>query len=552
MDGVDIEATVLFVLAAVAVVVIVHWIDDRTGLPAAALLTLVGIGYAVLPGPNIPLDPHLVLTVVIPPLLYSAALDSSLLAIRQNLRTVISLSVVLVLVTAVLVGVGFSLFVSGVTLAAGIALGAAVSPPDPVAALAVGRRVGLPPRLITLIQGEGLLNDATALTTLTVAVAAATGGNFNGWQALGQFVLAAVGGVVAGLVVAVCVRWIRRWRPDPLSLNAVSLVTPFAAYLLGEAVHVSGVLAVVIAGLVVGHDSSRLVSGAGRLQVNAVWRLIDFLLEGLVFLLIGQQLPTVVRGLGEYSNATIAIAAGISVGVVLLFRPVWLLLTQSLPRSLHTRLGGDGEDDGERPTDDRLSSREIVVLSWAGTRGVISLAAIFTLPRLTDAGDPFPGRDLLLFCTFLVVLVTLVGQGLTFAPLVRALGLRADAADQARLRNEARAAAVEAGLARLDELTREEHDAADDRAIEALRGQLEARLTRYRRRLDLLENAEAGEIPYSPAYDATLRVHHSVIDAEREELLRLRDVGRLPDAGLRVLERELDHEEGLLGAPRAS
>jgi monovalent cation/hydrogen antiporter len=552
MDGVDIEATVLFVLAAVAVVVIVHWIDDRTGLPAAALLTLVGIGYAVLPGPNIPLDPHLVLTVVIPPLLYSAALDSSLLAIRQNLRTVISLSVVLVLVTAVLVGVGFSLFVSGVTLAAGIALGAAVSPPDPVAALAVGRRVGLPPRLITLIQGEGLLNDATALTTLTVAVAAATGGNFNGWQALGQFVLAAVGGVVAGLVVAVCVRWIRRWRPDPLSLNAVSLVTPFAAYLLGEAVHVSGVLAVVIAGLVVGHDSSRLVSGAGRLQVNAVWRLIDFLLEGLVFLLIGQQLPTVVRGLGEYSNATIAIAAGISVGVVLLFRPVWLLLTQSLPRSLHTRLGGDGEDDGERPTDDRLSGREIVVLSWAGTRGVISLAAIFTLPRLTDAGDPFPGRDLLLFCTFLVVLVTLVGQGLTFAPLVRALGLRADAADQARLRNEARAAAVEAGLARLDELTREEHDAADDRAIEALRGQLEARLTRYRRRLDLLENAEAGEIPYSPAYDATLRVRRSVIDAEREELLRLRDVGRLPDAGLRVLERELDHEEGLLGAPRAS
>jgi CPA1 family monovalent cation:H+ antiporter len=551
MDGVDIEATVLFVLAAVAVVVIVHWIDDRTGLPAAALLTLVGIGYALLPGPNIPLDPHLVLTVVIPPLLYSAALDSSLLAIRQNLRTVISLSVVLVLITAVLVGVGFSLFVAGATLAAGIALGAAVAPPDPVAALAVGRRVGLPPRLITLIQGEGLLNDATALTTLTVAVAAVTGGDFNGWRALGQFVLAAVGGVVVGLVVAVCVRWIRRWRPDPLSLNAVSLATPFAAYLLGEAVHVSGVLAVVTAGLVVGHDSSRLVSGAGRLQVAAVWRLIGFLLEGLVFLLIGQQLPPVVRGLGEYSNATIAIAAGISVGVVLLFRPIWLLLTQSLPRSLRMRLGGtDGEDDGEPRTDDRLTGREIVVLSWAGTRGVISLAAIFTLPRLTDAGDPFPDRDLLLFCTFLVVLVTLVGQGLTFAPLVRALGLRADAADQARLRNEARAAAVAAGLARLDELTREEHDAADDRAIAALRSQLEARRTRYRRRLDLLQSAEAGEIPYSPEYDATLRVRRAVIDAEREELLRLRDVGRLPDAGLRVLERELDHEEGLLGTAR--
>jgi CPA1 family monovalent cation:H+ antiporter len=310
---------------------------------------------------------------------------------------------------------------------------------------------------------------------------------------------------------------------------------------------------VVIAGLVVGHDSSRLVSGAGRLQVNAVWRLIDFLLEGLVFLLIGQQLPTVVRGLHQYSTATIGIAAALSVGVVLLLRPLWLLLTQSLPRSLRTRLGGrddDGEDDGGARTDDRLTGREIVVLSWAGTRGVISLAAIFTLPLLTDAGAPFPDRDLLLFCTFLVVLVTLVGQGLTFAPLVRALNLRADAADQARLRNQARAAAVEAGLARLDELTHEEHDATDDPAIAALRTQLEARLARYRRRLDLLEHAEAGEIPYSPQYDATLRVRRAVIDAEREELLRLRDVGRLPDSGLRVLERELDHEEGLLSAGR--
>jgi CPA1 family monovalent cation:H+ antiporter len=553
---VSIEATVLFVLAEVAVIVLVRWIAERTGLPSAALLTLIGIAYALLPGPNVPLDPHVVLTVVLPPLLYSAALDSSLLDIRRNLRTVVSLSVVLVLLTAVLVGVGFALFVTGATLAAGIALGAAIAPPDPVAALAVGRRVGLPPRLITLIQGEGLLNDATALTTLTVAVAAVVGGEFDGWTALGQFVLAAAGGVAAGLAIALCVRWLRRLWSDPLGLNAISLSTPFAAYLLGESVHVSGVLAVVIAGLVVGHDSSRMVSGAGRLQVNAVWRLIDFLLEGWVFLLIGQQLPTVVRGLGQYSVATIAIAAAISVGVVLLFRPLWLLVTQSLPRSLHTRLGGradeddedDGQDDGAR-SDDRLTGREIVVLSWAGTRGVISLAAIFTLPLLTDAGTPFPDRDLLLFCTFLVVLVTLVGQGLTFAPLARALNLRADAADQARLRNQARSAAVTAGLARLDEMTREEHDAADDRAIAALRTQLEARLARYRRRLDLLENAEAGEIPYSPQYDATLRVRRAIIDAEREELLRLRDVGRLPDSGLRALERELDHEEGLLRAP---
>src|SRR5690348_13253898 len=306
MAGVSPETLLLLVLAAVAVIVAVRWFADRTGLPAAALLTIIGIAYALLPGPNLSLDPHVVLTLVIPPLLYSAALDSSLTAIRRNLRTVVSLSVLLVFATAIAIGVGFGLFVAGATVAAGIALGAAVAPPDPVAALAVGRRAGLPPRLMTLIQGEGLLNDATALTTLTVAVAAARSGEFDAWSAVGQFVLAAAGGVVVGWLVALAVRAARRWSNDPMALNAVSLATPFVAYLAGEALHVSGVLAVVVAGLVVGHDGSRLVSGASRLQVSAVWRLVDYLLEGLVFLLIGQQLPTVIAGLHHYAIATIA------------------------------------------------------------------------------------------------------------------------------------------------------------------------------------------------------------------------------------------------------
>jgi Na+/H+ antiporter len=546
---VSIETMVLLVLAAVAVIVVLHRVAERTGLPAAALLTVFGIAYALLPGPNLDLDPHVVLTVVLPPLLYSAALQSSLLDIRRHLRTVVSLSVALVLVTAVLIGVGFSLFVAGATLAAGIALGAAIAPPDPVAALAVGRRVGLPPRLITLIQGEGLLNDATALTTLTVAVTAARGEAFSAWSALGEFVVAAAGGVAVGLLVSSAVRAVRRWQQDPLTLNAVSLATPFVAYLAGERLHVSGVLAVVVAGLVIGHDNSRAISGASRLQTRAVWGLVDYLLEGFVFLLIGQQLPNVIGGLGEYETSTIVTAAGISVGGVLLIRPLWLLLTQSLPGSLHTRLGGQDAADAD-PDDARLNWREVVVLSWAGTRGVISLAAIFTLPLITDSGAPFPDRDLLLFCTFLVVLVTLVGQGVTFAPLVRVLGLRADQADQARLRNEARAASVEAALARLTDLAAQRHDAIDDQAIAALRAQLQTRLARYRRRLDLLQHAEAGQIPFNPQYEAAVRVRRAVIEAQREELLRWRDAGRLPDEGLRVLERELDHEEGLLPAPR--
>src|ERR1700712_4662754 len=340
----------LLVLGAVAGIVAIRWVADRTGLPAAALLTLAGIGYAFLPGPNVTLDPHLVLTLVLPPLLYSAALDSSLTAIRRNLRTVVSLSVLLVLVTAVVIGVGLDLLVPGVTLAAGIALGAAVAPPDPVAALSVGRKVGLPPRLITLIQGEGLLNDATALTLLTVAVTSAQGDGFSTPAAALDFAVAAIGGVAAGLVVAYGVRPLRKLRRDPLSSNAISLATPFVAYLLGEAVHVSGVLAVVVAGLVIGHNTPYWTSGARRLPTAAVWRLVDFLLEGIVFLLIGQQLPTVISGLGQYATSTIVIAAAIPGGGVLPPRPLGLRLPESLPRSLHPRLGGQDErEEGEEP-----------------------------------------------------------------------------------------------------------------------------------------------------------------------------------------------------------
>jgi CPA1 family monovalent cation:H+ antiporter len=534
-----VEHVLAFIIAAVAVVVIVELIAEKTGLPAAALLTIIGLIYVVLPGPNIELEPEIVLTFILPPLLYSAALNSSLLAIRKNLRSVISLSVVLVLITALAVGWGMSLFVPGITLAAGVAMGAAVAPPDPVAALAIGRRAGLPPKLITLIEGEGLLNDATALTVFTVAVAAVTSGRSSlvdfGWR----FVLAAVGGLAVGIVIALLVRLFRSVLRVPVLVNSLSLVTPFAAYLLGEELHVSGVLAVVIAGLIVGHDTPRFVSGASRLQTSAVWRLVDFLLEGFVFLLIGQQLPEVIDGLSEYSTETIVKATAVTLLILLLLRPLWLEVTQSLPRRLHTRLGGEARTD-ER----RLDGKEVLVLSWAGTRGVITLAAIFSLPLVTETGAAFPGRDLLQFCAYLVVLVTLLGQGITFAPIVRAAGLRADAAGAARDRNEARVAAVEAALNRLDQIVHD--DVVPEDSADALRTSLNTRLTRYRRRLSVLESAEDGEIPVSAPYEAALRARRAIIDAQREEILRWRDAGRLSDESLRTLERELDFEERAL------
>ena len=522
-----------FILAAVAVIVALQFLADRTGLPAAALLTVAGLVYGVLPGPNPELHPHVILTFVIPPLIYSAALNSSLLAIRENLRVVVSLSIGLVLATAVLVGIGMDLFVPGVGLGAGIALGAALAPTDPVAALAVGGRVGLPPKLVTIIEGEGLLNDATALTTLTVAVAATTSGGFSVGGAVLSFLLAAAGGLLCGAAVAAAVRLLRSALRDPLLVNGISLATPFAAYLLGEELRVSGVLAVAVAGLIIGHDTPRFTSGASRLQASAVWHLADFLLQGFVFLLVGEQIASVVRGLKAYPATTILAAAAVSLGVVLLLRPLWLALTQTLPRALRTRLGR-GAGDGEA----YLSGAEIGVLSWAGTRGVISLAAIFTLPLL------IPRRDLLLFCAYLVVVVTLVGQGLTFAPVARALGVRADPAGAALTRTRARAASVQAGLSRLDQM------AADDDipgpALAALRASLESKARRYRQLLDRLEAGEDAPPAASPDHEAALRARRAVIDAQREELLRWRDAGHLPDASLRILERELDHEERTL------
>ena len=543
-----------FGLAAVAVIVVLQALADRTGLPAAALLTIAGLIYAVLPGPNVTLHPDVILTFVIPPLIYSAALNSSLLAIRKNLRVVISLSIGLVLATSLAVGAGIDLFVPGVGLAAGVALGAAVAPTDPVAALAVGGRAGLPGRLITIIEGEGLLNDATALTILTVAVTAATSGGFSLGDAVLRFLAEAAGGLLAGVAVALVVRGLRSVLRDPLLVNCISLATPFAAYLLGEETHVSGVLAVAVAGLMVGHDTPRFTTGASRLQASAVWRLVDFLLQGFVFLLIGQQILPVVRGLKAYPASTIAGAVILTLGVVLLLRPLWLLLTQSLPGALHTRLGGAARA-GSRRDSRRLRGREIVVLSWAGTRGVISLAAIFTLPLTTSAGRPFPDRDLLLFCTYVVVVVTLAGQGVTFGPIVRALGVRADPADLAALRNEARAAAAQAGLSRLDQITTELE--VPGAALAGLRASLEGQLRRYQQagapdsatdgadEVDRTDGTD-GRDPASPAgpdQEAVLDTRRAVIDAEREELLRWRDAGRLPDASLRILNRELDHEE---------
>jgi CPA1 family monovalent cation:H+ antiporter len=289
-----------------------------------------------------------------------------------------------------------------------------------------------------------------------------------------------------------------------------------------------------VVGLWLGHRNASVQSSQSRLQTRAVWRLVEFLLEGYVFVLIGQQLPGVVRGLRAYPMSTIVPAAVVTVGIVLVLRPLWLYVFAHLPARLHARLGGDPEQ-GNPP----LSGLEVFALSWAGTRGVITLAAAYTLPA------DVPARDLLLFCAYLVVLVTLIGQGLTFGPLLRGLRLGGAELGQALTRNQARAAAQEAALQRLDALR--EEDPGLDGVIAPLRRSAEARRKRYADRVALLSSAEDDdELPVDERYLAAVHVRREMIAAEREELLAWRDAGRLPDTDLRILERELDHEEIVL------
>ena len=523
-----------FALALVAVIAVARGLGDRFRVPYAIVLTGCGLIYAVLPLPAVRLDPEIVLWLIIPPLLYAAALRASLVAIRADWRPITSLSVALVLLTALAVGWFIFLAVPRITLAAGLVLGAAVAPPDPVASLAIGGRAGLPSRLLTLIGAEGMLNDATALTTLQVAVAATVSSRFSLGLAVGQFALAATGGLLIGIAFGYLLRLVRPLLRDPLRANAVSLATPFAAYLAGQAAHVSGVLCVIIAGLMAGHDSPRDESGVSRLQTDAVWQLVEFVLAGVVFLLIGAQLPTVLRGLHAEPASLTASAIVVTLAGVLLVRPAWLVLTQTIPRKLHWRLG-----HGEPP----LTGREVTALSWAGTRGVITLAAIFSVPLTVSSGAPFPDRDLLLLCAYIVVLVTLVGQGLTFGPLLRRLGLTADEAEDAQILHEARLAAIGAALRTVDDM-QASHE-IPGRVADSVRTSLHRRADRHERVFEMLAEAE-GETRWTPELEAAVRAQHAVIDAQREELVRWRDGGQLSDGCLRTLQHELDHEESVL------
>ncbi|MFJ5553225.1 Na+/H+ antiporter [Streptomyces sp. NPDC093225] len=512
---------------------VVAGIARRTPVPAPLLLVVVGLAVSYLPGvPPYGLDPHIVLPLLLPPLLYTAAVDSSYLDLRANARPVAMLSIGYVLFATLVVGWVAYLLVPGLPLSAALVLGAVVAPPDAVAATAIARRLRLPGRITTILQGESLVNDATAITAYKVALAAVVGESAGWAGGIAEFLLASVGGVGVGLLLMVPLHWLRTHLSSALLQNTLSLLIPFVAYAAAERVHASGVLAVVVVALYLGHRNWQ-VDFATRLQEEAVWKMVAFVLESVVFALIGLQLPVVLEGLGAYQGADAAWYALAVFLVVVAARFVWVLPAAFVPRLLSRR------SRTRVPAPDDLSGKSAVVVGWAGMRGVVSLAVAFSIPLALEGGEPFPARNLILFLTFTTVIGTLAVQGLTLPVLIRVLRLPPpDAQQQTLMEAQAQNTASLAAESRLDELLEDPRNALPKPLADRLRTVLERRRNAVWERLGAV-NAETGE----SADDTYRRLSREMIEAEREVFVDLRDKRRIDDEMLRTLLRRLDLEE---------
>ncbi|WP_404192430.1 Na+/H+ antiporter [Streptomyces tauricus] len=502
----------------------------RTPVPAPLLLVAAGLIVSYVPGvPDYTLDPHIVLPLLLPPLLYTAATDSSYLDLRAQIRPVALLSVGYVLFATFAVGWAAYMIVPDLSLTAALVLGAVVAPPDAVAATAVARRVGLPSRVTTILQGESLVNDATAITAYKVALAAAVGEGATWAGGIGEFLLAALGGIGVGLVLMVPIHWMRTHLKEALLQNSLSLLTPFFAYAVAEQLHASGVLAVVVVALYLGHRNWE-VDFATRLQEEAVWKMVAFILESAVFALIGLQLPVILKGLGEYEGPSAAWYAVVLFLVVVATRFAWVYPATYLPRLLSARI---------RKREENPTWKGAFVISWAGMRGVVSLAIAFSIPLTADGGEDFPGRNMILFLTFTTVIGTLVVQGLSLPPLIRMLKLPGrDQQAETLAEANAQAQASRAAERRLEELLSDERNTLPPPLADRLRTVLERRRNAVWERLGQV-NTVTGET----ADDTYRRLSREMIGAERAVFVKLRDGRFIDDEMLRTLLRRLDLEE---------
>jgi len=509
-----------YLVVLAGAVLTVTAVASRLGWSAPLLLIAAGIAGSYLPGvPSVHLPEGVVLLGLLPPLLYAAAIQTSLVDFNINRRPILLLSVGLVVFTAAGVGVVVHALLPDLGWPAAFAIGAVVAPPDAVAATAIARRIGLPRRIVTILEGESLLNDATAIVTLRTAIAAG-GAGITMLEVGSDFVLAAGGGVLLGLVTFKVVAHLRIRILDPLLDTAISFVTPFAAYIAAEKIHASGVLAVVVAGLLLGHKAPIVQTAQSRINERMNWRTISYVLENTVFLLIGLQARWIVEEVANSSVATgriIAVCAAALVAVIVL-RLAWVFPARYLlvrPKPDYT---------GRRPP-----ASYTFILGWAGMRGVVTLAAAFLIPEST------PHREVLLLIAFTVVAGTLFIQGLTLPWVARRLGVPApDAADDALARATLLQQAAKAGLEHLASLEREDPHGVD----ELIRQRVDQRSFAAWERL-----STAGDESPSERYSQT---RLAMIDVERARVLEIRSAGSVPSEIVTEVLAMLDLEESML------
>jgi Na+/H+ antiporter len=490
-------------------------------IPFPILLVIGGVGIAVIPGmPDVEFRPELVFFGVLPPLLYIAAFFTSLRDLRTYKRTVGALAIGLVAATTFGVAVVAHEVIGGMTWSSAFVLGAILSPTDPIAATAIGRQLGVPRKLVAIVEGESLVNDGSGLVLYRVAVAGVVAGSFSLLEAGWLFLATAAGGIAVGLAVGWLVRQVRHRLDNPPAEVTVSLLTGYLAFIPADLLGVSSVLAAVTAGIYLGWHTPELTTAQVRLQGVAVWEIVQYLLNALLFVLIGLQLPVIVDALGEIPSVRLIGYAALVSATLLAVRFIWVLVVLQLPKWL----AGQG-----------ASLRGCFFLTWAGMRGAVSLAAALALPLTTDDHTPFPARDLIVFLTFSAIVVSLVGQGLTLPLVIRFLRLEDDGSE-GREEAKARIRAAEAALERLEELVAEPWVRED--TAERIRGAYRFRTDRFRARFD--DGDDDGIEARSQDYQ---RLRRTLLDAEREAILDLRRAGVISNDVWYRVERDLDLED---------
>jgi len=516
----QLETIILLLIAVLALAAIAR----KLVIPYPILLVIGGLLLGFIPGiPALRLDPDIVFLVFLPPILWSAAYFTSWRDFRSNIRPITLLAVGLVLTTTAAVAMAAHILLPGLGWAGAIALGAIVSPPDAVSATAVAKRMGIPRRAVTILEGESLVNDATALILYRGAVMAAISGTYMFSDTVLDFLIAAPLGVVVGLLVGVVAHWALKLMTDSFSEIAVTLLAPYIAWVLAEQAHASGVLACVAGGLYLRQHFSKAVAPATRIQARAVWDFLVFVLNGVIFILIGLQLGALRESIPSEMSLSL-ILSGILVSITaIVVRLLWVPLAAWIPRLFSPSL---------RARDPMPAWSTLFIIGWTGMRGIVSLAAALALPLTTASGAPFPFRAEIILITFSVILVTLVLQGLSLAPLMRLLNVRDDTTLE-REEMQARGHAATAALTRLDEVAKEAWP--DPEHLDQMRVHYGGRVERYATEGTVAEcTAEAGE--------AFRRLRHEMLTAERLAVIDLRNDGAISDDVLHRLEHELDVE----------